>query len=218
MFVHTQPRWARRKNEREIVDCALHAGSLRRHDTGDATGERLAVGDEMNVLQQVEAVSLIHSLGGRPAIFLPAGERVLDKNFFGGDPRLGLNFVGKNVDLEATLRNRMRLGNSIRNEQDYSEQQDARPANGLGSAEPALKPAEAGASSGTPPMDALLTSKCVKFIGGASRMGCEPAIRGSLPRIGQARANSKCTSSHWQSAGRRLLQAGSLPSPETGHV
>src|SRR5205814_8193679 len=30
---------------------------------------------------------------------------------------------------------------------------------------PALKPAEAGASVGTPPMDALLTSKCVKFIG-----------------------------------------------------
>jgi len=28
-----------------------------------------------------------------------------------------------------------------------------------------LKPAEAGASLGTPPMDALLTSKCVKFIG-----------------------------------------------------
>ena len=33
-----------------------------------------------------------------------------------------------------------------------------------------LKPAEAGASSGAP-WDALLTSKCVKFIGSDSRMG-----------------------------------------------
>src|SRR5205809_2282150 len=30
--------------------------------------------------------------------------------------------------------------------------------------------------------DALLTSKCVKFIGSGSRMGCQPAICGSLPQ------------------------------------
>ena len=31
-------------------------------------------------------------------------------------------------------------------------------------------------------VDALLTSKCVKFIGSGSRMGCQPAICGSLPQ------------------------------------